>query len=366
MAQVAFLKSILIRMHSRDKILIPLILVGLIAYFFSITLNNNVPSETDGPLSAEQAEEKTPGKPSKPESRTKYAATSVEMELKRVSEHVYYVQGKAGIATDNEGFVANASVVITGDGVVLFDALGTPSLANKLLGLIREITDQPITRVVMSHYHADHVYGLQVFEETGAEIIAPYGANQYINSDAATTRLEERRFSLDPWVNKNTYVVLPDQIVEKGMQFKLGVVDFTINYLGPAHSNGDLAMYIEPDKVLLSGDIIFEGRIPFIGNGDTGHWLKTLERMETTGLNALIPGHGPASTSPNETISLTRRYLAFMREKMGAAVEELQSFDEVYTETNWSEFESLPAFEAGNRINAYQVYLSMEAELLSK
>lgn len=345
-------------MHSRDKILIPIIFVGLIAYFFSATLKNGAPTETTGILIAV---EKTAAK-----AKTGYAESLVDMKLTKVSEHVYYVQGRAGIATDNEGFISNASVVITGDGVVLFDALGTPSLANKLVGLIREITDQPITKVVMSHYHADHIYGLQVFEELGAEIIAPYGANKYINSDAARTRLEERRFSLDPWVNENTHVVMPDRIVGKGMQFKQGAIDFTLNYLGPAHSDGDLAMYIEPDKVLLSGDIIFEGRIPFIGNGDTGHWLKTLERMETSGVNALVPGHGPASTSPNETISLTRRYLAFMREKMGAAVEELQSFDEVYTETDWSEFASLPAFDAGNRINAYQVYLSMEAELLKQ
>ena len=42
------------------------------------------------------------------------------------------------------------------------------------------------------------------------------------------------------------------------------------------------------------------------------------------------------------------------------------NFDEVYAETDWSEFKSLPAFKAGNRINAYQVYLSMEAELLKQ
>ena len=47
----------------------------------------------------------------------KYAPTSVDMQLKKVSEHVYYVEGTPGIATDNEGFISNAGVVITGDGV---------------------------------------------------------------------------------------------------------------------------------------------------------------------------------------------------------------------------------------------------------
>ena len=101
-----------------------------------------------------------------------YAPTSVEMEVKKVSEHVYYVEGKPGIATDNEGFISNAGFIITGDGVVIFDSLGTPSLANKLVQKIKAITRQPIKKVVVSHFHADHIYGLQVFAELGAEIIA--------------------------------------------------------------------------------------------------------------------------------------------------------------------------------------------------
>lgn len=294
-----------------------------------------------------------------------YAPTGVDMELHKISGHVYYVQGQPGMATDNEGFISNAGFVVTGEGVVVFDSLGTPSLAVKLLEHIREVTDEPVVKVVLSHYHADHIYGLQVFEDLGAEIIAPSGAYKYLESDAAKERLEERRFSLDPWVNDDTRLVQPDRIIEASETFRLGEVTFVINYQGAAHSDGDMAMYIEPDKVLFSGDLIFEGRIPFVGNADTRHWLETLTRMETQGLNALIPGHGPASTNPAETISLTRKYLAFLREKMGAAVEDFQPFAEAYDQTDWSAFEDLPAFEAGNRINAYQVYLSMEAEMLA-
>jgi glyoxylase-like metal-dependent hydrolase (beta-lactamase superfamily II) len=295
-----------------------------------------------------------------------YAPATVDMEVKQVSEHVYYVKGKPGIATDNQGFISNAGFVITDEGVVVFDALGTPSLAAKLVEKIRKITDQPIKRVVVSHYHADHIYGLQVFEELGATIVAPEGAQIYIRSDAARERLEERQFSLAPWVNDDTHIVLPDITVSRSNRFKLGGLTFTINYQGKAHSDGDLAMLVEPDRVLFSGDIIFEGRIPFVGNADTKHWLETLTKLETGGLTALIPGHGPASKSPKSTISQTRRYLAYLREKMGAAVDEFEPFDEVYAQTDWSEFEKLPAFEAGNRINAYQVYLSMEAELLEQ
>lgn len=306
------------------------------------------------------------GQTDKTESSTRYAPASVEMEVKKVSEHVYYVEGAPGIATENEGFISNAGFVITGDGVVVFDSLGTPSLAYKLVRKIAEITAQPIKKVLVSHFHADHIYGLQVFEELGAEIIAPYGAQKYINSEAAKERLEERQFSLAPWVNENTRLVLPDTTISESSKFTLGEVTFTINFMGKAHSDGDMTMLVEPDKVLFSGDIIFQQRIPFVGSADSKKWLETLTRLETEGLNVLIPGHGPASTEPENTISLTRRYLAYLRKVIGAGVAEMTPFDEVYASADWSEFKDLPAFDEGNRINAYQVYISMEAELLEQ
>ena len=294
-----------------------------------------------------------------------YATATVEMQLQTLTPDVYYVQGKARIATDNQGFVSNAGFIVTDDGVIVFDALGTPSLAHKLLGLIRSKTDAPVKRVYVSHYHADHVYGLQVFKEAGAVIYAPRGANDYLESEVATARLDERRFSLDPWVNDNTVLVPPDEIIESSSTFTLGGKHFTINYQGKAHSDGDLIMLVEPDKVLFSGDLIFEGRVPFIGNGDTAHWLETLEKLETSGLHVLVPGHGSASFEPAATLSLTRRYLKFLRDKLSAGVEDLMSFDEIYAQIDWSEFEQLPTFGDANRINAYQVYLSLEQELLN-
>jgi len=295
-----------------------------------------------------------------------YAAITTAMQVEHISAHTYYVKGVSGIATENEGFISNAGFVVTKEGVVIFDALGTPSLAAALLERIRKITDQPIKLVVVSHYHADHIYGLQVFKNLGAEIYAPEGSSTYINSEAAAQRLEERQLSLYPWVNDETEIIIPDAIISGQKRFSLGGLDFTINYLGKAHSDGDLAMLVEQDRVLFSGDIIFEGRVPFVGNANTKHWLKTLTELETGGLAALIPGHGAASKNPASTISLTRRYLAYLRETMGLAIDDLTPFDEAYDEVDWSEFENVPAFKEANRINAYQVYLSMGKELFEK
>jgi glyoxylase-like metal-dependent hydrolase (beta-lactamase superfamily II) len=293
-----------------------------------------------------------------------YAPSGVEMVVQQVGPHSYYVQGEAGIATDNEGFISNAGFVVTDDGVLVLDALGTPSLAWKLRGLIREITDQPVVRVVMTHYHADHLYGLQVFKDEGAEVWAPAGALEYLESPQAAERLEERQFSLDPWVNEQTRLVPPDHIVAENSEFTLGGLTFRLTLLGKAHSDEDLTLFVVDDQVLYSGDIIFEGRVPYVGDANTKQWLAALESMQTGGLRALVPGHGPAASDPEAAVAATRDYVAYLRQVMGAAVEELQDFDSAYKAADWSRFEKLPAFEAANRRNAYQVYLSMEAEAL--
>ena len=119
---------------------------------------------------------------------------SVEMRLQTLTPDVYYVQGKARVATDNQGFVSNAGFIVTEDGVIVFDALGTPALARKLLDLIRGITDQPIKRVYVSHDHADHVYGLQVFKQAGAVIYAARGARDYLDAEIATDEAAFARF----------------------------------------------------------------------------------------------------------------------------------------------------------------------------
>jgi glyoxylase-like metal-dependent hydrolase (beta-lactamase superfamily II) len=247
---------------------------------------------------------------------------------------------------------------------VVFDALGTPSLGHMLVETIRAITSEPIVRVIVSHYHADHIYGLQVFEDIDAEIIAPLGADGYLDSEQAQERLQERQFTLAPWVNDNTRLVYPDQLLNEGAHFKLGDVEFMVTVVGNAHSDGDQTLLVMPDRVLFSGDIIFEGRVPFLGDANTGLWARLLARMEREKLVALVPGHGGVAENPNEAIALTLRYLTFLRKQMATAVEGFEPFDEAYANIDWSEFEDLPAFAAANRRNAYQVYLSMEAELL--
>ncbi len=296
--------------------------------------------------------------------QTRYPPVAVDMQLQQVSPHVYYVQGKAGIATDNKGFISNAGAIITDEGIILFDALGSPSLAEKFLQLIRTKSQLPIKKVFVSHYHADHIYGLQVFKETGAEIIGPQGALQYLASDNAEKRLAERRKSLAPWINLQTKLIAPDVLVDKDQQFSLGDLDFEVTYFGSAHSHGDLALYAKQNKVLFSGDLIFTGRIPFVGGDDIDNWIRKIDTIAQSDTRWVIPGHGAAFQDKPRGVQLTRDYLVLLRDSMRRAAEELIPFDEAYAAVDWHRFENLPAFKRANRQNAYRVYLAMEARSL--
>ncbi len=293
-----------------------------------------------------------------------YPPVDVEMPLYRVSEHVFYVSGPPGVATDNAGFISNAAFVVTDEGVVVFDSLGTPSLGVRLLELIRGVTGKPVIRVYISHYHADHMYGAQVFEEAGAEIVAPSGAARYLEGATGDQRLAERRVSLSPWVNDDTRIVDPHRWLDGEERYSLGGVDFRAVNVGSAHSEGDLVLFVETDRVLLSGDIIFEGRIPFFGSANSREWLEILDELAALDVEAIVPGHGRHAANPTELVSLTRDYLAYMRQEMGAAVENWVPFDQAYEETDWSRFIEFPAFFEANRRNAYGVYLSLERESL--
>ena len=295
-----------------------------------------------------------------------YEPLTVKVEPRKLAPRTYFVQGGSGlVSTSNNGFNSNAGFVITDEGVVVFDALGTPALGNELLAQIRKLTDKPVRRVVISHYHSDHFYGVQAFKEAGAEIWANRLVRDYLATDAPTRRLEERRQSLAPWVNESTSVISPDRYIDGDVDFRLGGITFRILAVGPAHTPEDLMMLVEEEGVLFAGDLMFAGRVPFVGDADSKGWLVAIERLVSRDPKILVGGHGPASTDAATDLKTTRDYLLYLRAQMGRAVDEMIGFEEAYRGVDWSRFAHLPAFSAANRINAYNTFILMEKEALA-
>ncbi len=296
-----------------------------------------------------------------------YPAVTVKIKPVQIGPHSYYVQGMAGAASAaNQGFMSNAGFVVTKDSVVVFDTLASPSLAAELIKQIRAITDHPIKRVIISHYHADHFYGLQAFKAIGAESWAQQRGQEYLRDANAQNRLEQRRQELFPWVNETTRTLPADRWLVGDTRFEMGGVHFELRYVGPAHSPEDLAMFVKEDGVLYSGDLVFKGRVPYVGAADSRAWLKSLASLLDLKPKVMVPGHGAASTDPITDIAFTRDYLLYLRRSMGQAVENLEPFEEAYAKTSWKPFDRLPAFQDANRANAYNTYLLMESEALDK
>ena len=289
------------------------------------------------------------------------AASAQDLHPREVAAGVWMVQGASALGTPaNRNFISNAAFVVTRDGVVVVDALGSPALARELLAAIARITPQPVRQVVVTHFHADHIYGLQVFKDAGAVITAQRDGQVYLQSDAAALRLQASREELAPWVDANTRLVPADRWISEPTSFTLGGVEFLLLPAGPAHTPEDLVVYLPQQRVLLAGDLVFRGRIPFVGQADSGRWIAALDRLIGFGADLIVPGHGPASTSAQADLQLTRDYLQHLRLTMGEAARNLDPFEEAYARADWSRFSQLPLFAVANRINAYNTYLLME------
>ncbi len=273
------------------------------------------------------------------------------------------MRGESGLpSTANRGFNSNAGFVITNEGVVVFDTLGTPALGEELLAAIRNLTRQPIRRVIVSHYHADHFYGIPAFKGPGTQVWAHEAGRAYLENDASRQRLAERTRTLSRWVPAGMPLPEPDRWLEEDETFQLGGLTFRVLHLGPAHTAEDLALLVEEERVLFVGDVMFGGRLPFVGEADSKAWIAAIDRVAAFEPQVLVGGHGRASYDAAADLRLTRDYLAFLRKVMGDAAHALEDFEEAYAKTDWSRYSHLPAFEAANRRNAYNTYLRLLVE----
>lgn len=281
----------------------------------------------------------------------------------QVAPDVFFVQGAAALGSSaNRNFISNAGFVITADSVLVVDALGSPALAKELLEEIARITPKPVSHVFVTHYHADHIYGLQTFQQAGAKIVAHPAAREYLQSDAALRRLQSSRVDMAPWVDENTRLVPADIWVDAATDLTLGGVRIRLIPAGPAHTPEDLVVSVVDRKVVFSGDLVFLGRIPFVGQADSRSWIASIDLLAALKPDVIVPGHGPHTQNAAEAVQFTRGYLGYLRQAMGTAAREMEPFEDAYRRTDWSAYSKLPLFGLANRMNAYNTFLQMEQE----
>ncbi|WP_454737885.1 MBL fold metallo-hydrolase [Cupriavidus necator] len=197
----------------------------------------------------------------------------------------------------------NSGVIIGDDGVLIVDTTATPAMAQDLIARIRSITDKPIKYVVLSHYHAVRVLGASAYFAEGAQqIIASRGTwEMIVERGEADMKSEIERFPrLFAGVETVPGLTWPTLVFEKEITLFLGKLEVRIAHLGSGHTKGDTVVWLPQQKVLFSGDLVEYDAACYCGDAQLEDWPATLDALQALNPEKLVPGRGPALTTPEE------------------------------------------------------------------
>ncbi len=215
-------------------------------------------------------------------------------KLTRIAENVYAYVDTTNSSKSNS-FGANAGIIVGRDGIVVVDTLLSAKEAKRFLLDIRTVSDKPIRYVVNTHYHLDHVFGNCEFARLGAVIIAQENCGKAMEKSAATTLANIGGYGLSAEEMAGTTPSYPVLTYGDRMTIHLGDERIELIHARPSHSDGDTLVYLPDKEVLFTGDILFTGYHPFLGEGNIPEWTKGLEEIKGMDVEKIIPGHGPVS-----------------------------------------------------------------------
>lgn len=209
----------------------------------------------------------------------------------------------------------NSGVIIGDDSVMVIDATATPAMAADLLRCIREVTDKPIRHVLLTHYHAVRVLGASAFRALGpCEVIASRGTLELIQERGAEDMASEiGRFPrLFRGAEAIPGLTWPTLVFEQELTLFLGSLEVRILHLGAGHTKGDTIAWIPSQGICFSGDLVEFNAGVYTGDALLAEWPQTLERLKALQPRALVPGRGPALTTPEASaagIAYTQRWV---------------------------------------------------------
>ena len=260
---------------------------------------------------------------------------------------------------ENSGHNNNLSFVITEDGVLVMNAGANYLLAQSLHEEIKKLTKQPVKYVVLENAQSHAILGSSYWKAQGATIIAHKDAANEIKQDGHSI-LESTRGRLRDKFFK-TELASPDKVFDDKLELKMGSWKFEVLYLGPAHSPGDIMVWLPEKKLVISGDTAFHERmLPLFDNTNTAAWIKTWDKFEALGAQTIIPGHG-GPTNIAEVTKYTKDYLVYLRSKISEVIKNGGSLQDAY-KADQSPYAHLDTYDELARVNAGMVFRAMEFE----
>lgn len=229
------------------------------------------------------------------------ASAQAKLTVQKLAEGIWAAQPDKG---------ANVGWFLSGDGVVAVDSGGDTATAKEMLRQIAETTGgKPVRYLVLTHAHADHTTGTRAFVAAGAQVIC--------HENAATTILgyitQPSNDPADPLSGKRGISPTLMTLSERLILFD-GLRRAEIQWLGPAHTTGDLVVLLPGEKVLFAGDLALNGRLPdlHLPDADPESWAKALPRLAAAPVEKMVPGHG--TIGPTTGIADTLAYVRKLNE----------------------------------------------------
>jgi cyclase len=194
--------------------------------------------------------------------------------------------------TNNE--TANAGFIVTRQGVIVVDSLDKPARARQLAAAIEGMFGKPVLYIVNTHHHYDHVFGNQAFE-------APVIASSALPGQLAAAMARDMspvakaawisEHPEDRWLADELEPVYPSLLFEQQLQIDLPPMHLVLQHLG-GHTPDSIAVDLPEAGVLYAGDLLFEGRMPFLRHAHVAEWVQALYHLERLGARTIVPGHG--------------------------------------------------------------------------
>jgi len=210
------------------------------------------------------------------------------IDVAQVTPDVWMLSGVGG----------NTTVLRTGAGVVVIDTMTFVRQGAAILATIHELTDEPVVAILNTHYHLDHTHGNPAFP-VGTKVVATTATLRHLRElDAAF------------WAGAPAAQLLPNETFDGAHELHVGRKTIQAVHRGRGHTDGDLVALLVEDRVLVAGDLFFNGHWPNIdleAGGSVREWPATIDGVLDLGFDRVVPGHGPVSDR-----SGFQRFQAFM------------------------------------------------------
>jgi len=219
----------------------------------------------------------TPANPVDPNVKT-ISLKEAGLQLQEVAKGVYALVASTDFPPASPALaICNGGIVIGSDGVLVIDPFQSPALAELMISTVKSLTDKPIKYVLNTHYHFDHTGGNAAFVKRDVPIIGRGVIREYIQRGQ----------------NNTAGVLPPNVIINSQTDIWLGDRQVRIERVDGHSSGTDLVAFVTDAKVLFTGDMVFNKRIPYTADGNIRQWQGSLYRLIATFPDAkVVPGHG--------------------------------------------------------------------------